>query len=52
MDDLLNVRMSGPLRPFAAGFVVELVRQGYTPGSAGAQVRLMAHLSRATRSRS
>ena len=46
MDDLLNVRMSGPLQPFAAGFVVELVRQGYTPGSAGTQVRLMAHLSR------
>jgi len=46
MDDLLNVRMIGPLRPFAAGFVIELGRQGYTPGSAGAQVRLMAHLSR------
>ena len=46
MDDLLNVWMSGPLRPFAAGFVVELVRRGYTAGSAGTQVRLMAHLSR------
>jgi site-specific recombinase XerD len=26
--------------------VAELLRQGYTPGSAGSQVRLMAHLSR------
>jgi integrase/recombinase XerD len=46
MDDLLNVRMSGPLRPYAAGFASELARQGYTPGSVGTQVRLMAHLSR------
>jgi integrase/recombinase XerD len=46
MDDLLNVRMSGPLRPYAAGFAAELRWQGYTPMSAGTQLRLMAHLSR------
>jgi len=46
MDELLNVQISGPLEPFAAGFAVELARQGYRPGSVAAQIRMMAHLSR------
>jgi integrase/recombinase XerD len=38
-------RVQGPLAPFAAGFVVELVGQGYRPGSMRRQLELMAHLS-------
>jgi site-specific recombinase XerD len=44
--DPSRVRVQGPLAPFATGFAKELARQGYTPLSAGNQLRLMAHLSR------
>jgi site-specific recombinase XerD len=46
MTDPSRVRVSGPLAPFAAGFVGELRRHGYTPGSAVHQLRLMGRLSR------
>lgn len=46
MSDPSRVRISGPLKPFAAGFVAELSRQGYTAGSTVNQMRLVAHLSR------
>jgi hypothetical protein len=36
----------GPLQPYAAGFVAELARLGYTPQSACGQMLLMAHVSR------
>ena len=36
----------GPLEPYVEGFRGELERLGYTPLSAAAQVRLIAHLSR------
>jgi integrase/recombinase XerD len=39
-------RVDGPLAPYAGGFRVELERLGYTPLTAAAHVRLMAHLSR------
>jgi site-specific recombinase XerD len=38
--------MSGPLSPFAAGFLEDLVRLGYRPGTAAKQLQVMAHLSR------
>ena len=41
-----QVRVMGPLLPFAAGFREELARRGYTPLSADNQVRLLAHASR------
>jgi len=44
--DLSRVRVAGPLEPFAAGFALELVRQGYTLQPAAQQLRLVAHLSR------
>lgn len=34
------------MAPYAAGFVVELVRRGYRPRSVRGQLELMAHLSR------
>ena len=46
MIDVLRIRFSGPLKPFAAGFATELAKQGYTPNSARLQLRLMAHVSR------
>ncbi len=39
-------RVRGPLAPYAGGFRAELERLGYTPLTAAAHVRLMAHLSR------
>ena len=39
-------RVDGPLAPYAGGFRAELERLGYTPLTAAAHVRLMAHLSR------
>ena len=39
-------RVEGPLAPYAAGFVVELVGRGYRPRSVSGQLELMAHLSR------
>jgi site-specific recombinase XerD len=41
-----RVRVTGPLVPFAAGFAAELAGRGYTPLSAAAQVRVLAHASR------
>jgi integrase/recombinase XerD len=46
LTDPSRVRVTGPLSAFAAGFAAELTDQGYTPDSAGYQMRLMAHLSR------
>ncbi len=46
MVDVSRIRMSGPLRPFAAGFGEELARRGYTYFSARQQLWLVAHLSR------
>jgi hypothetical protein len=45
-NDPSRTVVSGPLAPFAEGFVVELSARGYTPGSAHAQMCLMAHVSR------
>jgi integrase/recombinase XerD len=41
-----QVRVAGPLAPFAAGFARELAELGYTPLSAANQVRVLAHASR------
>jgi integrase/recombinase XerD len=46
MKDPARVRVTGPLAPYAAGFVTELAEAGYRPASAAIQVRLLAHLSR------
>jgi site-specific recombinase XerD len=46
MDVLHGVRVVGPLVPYARGFAEELTRLGFTPLSAGGQLRLAAHLSR------
>lgn len=47
MSNLLGVRFSGPLEPYAEGFADELARQGYKPvtGIRG-QLFLVSHLSR------
>ncbi|MGI8729890.1 MAG: site-specific integrase [Solirubrobacteraceae bacterium] len=44
--DPSRVRVTGPLEPFADGFVIELSARGYTTGSAVQQMYLMAHVSR------
>jgi integrase/recombinase XerD len=41
-----QIRVSGPLSAFAAGFADQLARQGYRPGVAGNHMRLLAQLSR------
>ena len=46
MKDPARVRVTGPLAPYAAGFVAGLAEAGYRPASASIQVRLLAHLSR------
>ena len=46
MQDPSRARVTGPLLPFAAGFIEELARLGYTTQSACGQVLLMAHVSR------
>jgi integrase/recombinase XerD len=46
VSDPSQVRVTGPLAPFAAGIATELLRQGFTPNSAGLQMGLVAHLSR------
>ena len=46
MDGYSAGRVLGPLAPYAAGFVVELVGRGYRPRSVSGQLELMAHLSR------
>jgi site-specific recombinase XerD len=43
--DPFRIKVVGPLSPFAAGFCSGLVRRGYTPQSACAQVYLLAQLS-------
>lgn len=45
-EDPSRARVTGPLQPYAAGFVAELARLGYTNGSACGQMFLMAHVSR------
>jgi integrase/recombinase XerD len=46
MREPSRVRVTGPLEPFAAGFIVELEGAGYRPAAAAVQVRVLAHLSR------
>ena len=46
MGEPSRVLVSGPLEPFAAGFIVELQEAGYRPAAAAVQVRVLAHLSR------
>src|SRR6266851_3985849 len=46
MPDPSRVRISGMLGPFAAGFAIELARQGYTPRACIYHLHLMAHVSR------
>jgi integrase/recombinase XerD len=41
-----QVRVSGPLAEYAAGYAACLAGAGYMPLSAANQVRLLAHLSR------
>jgi len=40
-----RVRITGPLVPYAAGFLAELENQGYRANSACDQLRLLAHVS-------
>lgn len=46
MEDPSRARVTGPLQAYAAGFVAELARLGYTTQSACGQMFLMAHVSR------
>jgi integrase/recombinase XerD len=46
MSNPARVGMSGPLSVFAPGFLEDLIRRGYQPGTAAKQLQLMAHLSR------
>jgi len=46
VEDPSRARVTGPLQAYAAGFVAELARLGYTTQSACGQMFLMAHLSR------
>jgi integrase/recombinase XerD len=46
MGEPSRVRVTGPLEPFAAGFIAELEDAGYRPAAAAVQVRVLAHLSR------
>jgi site-specific recombinase XerD len=46
MGEPLRVRVTGPLEPFAAAFIAELLESGYRPAAAAVQVRVFAHLSR------
>src|SRR3989442_15573984 len=41
-----EVSVTGPLAPWAAGYIDELSDQGYSPVSAAEHLRLMAHVSR------
>ena len=45
MGEPSRVRVTGPLAPFAAGFIAELQESGYRPAAAAVQVRVLAHLS-------
>jgi len=46
MFDPASVRVQGPLRAYVAGLWADLMRQGYSPPSAGNLIRLAAHFSR------
>jgi integrase/recombinase XerD len=46
MKDPSQVRVTGPLGPYAEGFRAELARQGYASSSAVNQLKLVGHLSR------
>jgi integrase/recombinase XerD len=46
MNQLFRAIVSGPLESLASDFTRELLRQGYTKGSALHQIHLVAHLSR------
>src|SRR5690349_85939 len=46
MKDSSQVRVTGPLGPYAEGFRAELARQGYASSSAVNQLKLVGHLSR------
>jgi len=46
MREPSRVRVTGPLEPFAEGFIAELQEAGYRPAAAAVQVRVLAHLSR------
>jgi site-specific recombinase XerD len=46
MKDPSQVRVTGPLGPYAKGFRAELAMQGYASSSAVNQLKLVAHLSR------
>jgi hypothetical protein len=48
MKDPSQVRVTGPLGPYAKGFRAELGRQGYASSSAVNQLKLVGHLSRWT----
>ncbi|HEY6313330.1 MAG TPA: tyrosine-type recombinase/integrase [Streptosporangiaceae bacterium] len=45
MHSKSQVRWSGPLEPFAAGFDAELARLGYTPAGTRRKLEALAHLS-------
>jgi site-specific recombinase XerD len=45
MGEPSRVRVTGPLEPFAAGFIFELQESGYRPAAAAVQVRVLARLS-------
>jgi len=45
MKEPSRVRVTGPLEPFAEGFIAELEESGYRPAAAAVQVRVLAHLS-------
>ena len=47
-----RVNITGPLVPYAAGFLAELESQGYRANSASDQLRLLAHVSRWLQERS
>ena len=46
MKDPSQVRVTGPLGPYAEGFRAELARHGYASSSAVNQLKLVGHLSR------
>jgi integrase/recombinase XerD len=46
MKDPSQVRVTGPLGPYAEGFRAELARRGYASSSAVNQLKLVRHLSR------
>jgi integrase/recombinase XerD len=45
MNEPSRVRVTGPLAPFAKGFVDVLAEAGYRPRSAAVQLRLLARFS-------